>query len=170
MGRVIGNLPDELVYVINLTYKDEVVKLANSYAAKGFLCSESVLLAISDYLKIRNELIPKIATGFGAGIGGRGEVCGAISGGIIALGLEFGRNNAKKQKMNPYWFAMKLVERFEKEFGHLTCRELTGCDFNTEMGRRKYADQKMWEMKCCQYIETATAIVFDLISKRKPGT
>jgi len=152
--------------VINLTNKEKVVKLAMSYAANGFLCSESVLLAISDWLEIQSELIPKIATGFGAGMGGRGLVCGAISGGIMALGLEFGRNDVKKQERNPYWFAVELLKRFEKEFGYVMCRELTGCDFTTEAGRKKYAEERLWETKCRQYIESATAIVLDLVSEK----
>lgn len=154
------------ISVVSLTTKDEVIKLADFYAAKGFLCSESVLLAISDCLRVRSDLIPKIATGFGAGIGGQGEVCGAISGGIIALGIKFGRDTPKKQKIKPYWFAFELLKRFEKEFGHMTCLELTGCDFTTEAGRKRYTDEKIWETGCRQYIETVTAIVFDLISEK----
>ena len=153
-----------------MTYRDEIAKQAGLYAKEGFLCSESVLLAVSNFLKIKSELIPKIATGFGAGIGGRGEVCGAISGGVIALGIKFGRNTPIKQKTKPYWFAFELLKRFEKEFNHITCLELTGCDLTTEAGRKRYANEKMWETKCRQYIETATAIVFDIISERTQAT
>ena len=150
--------------------KDEVVELAKSYAVEGFLCSESVLLAISEYLEIRNELIPKIATGFGAGLGGRGLVCGAISGAIMALGLKLGRNTVNKQKMNPYSFAFEFLERFKKEFGHVMCRELTGCDFTTDAGRKKYVNEKLWETKCRQYIGSATAMVFDLTTQKTSET
>lgn len=156
--------------MIELMCKGEVAELAKSFAAKGFLCSESVLLAISNWLEVQSELIPKIATGFGAGIGGRGSVCGAISGGIMALGLSFGRDDVKKQKARPYWFALDLLERFEEEFGHIMCRELTGCDLATEAGRKKYADEKLWETKCRQYIRSVTAIVFDLISEKTQQT
>jgi len=152
--------------MIDLKAKEKVVVSAKSYAARGFLCSESVLLAISDWLGIKNELIPRIATGFGAGIGGCGLVCGAINGGITALGLKFGRNDVKKRVANPYWFGRELLERFEKEFGHITCLELTGCDFSTEAGRKKYAEQKLWETKCTQYIESSAAIVFDIMSEK----
>ena len=58
----------------------------NLMLQKRFFYSKAVPLAISDWLEIRNELIPKISTGFGAGLGGHGSVCGAISGGIMALG------------------------------------------------------------------------------------
>lgn len=146
--------------------KEKVVELAKSYAVRGFLCSESVLLAACDWLEIKCELIPRIATGFGAGIGGCGSLCGAISGGIMALGLRFGRNDVKRQKMKPYWFASDLLKRFEKEFGYLSCRELTKCDFTTEEGRRKYAEQNLWATKCRQYIESVTAMIFDIISEK----
>jgi len=95
-------------------------------------------------------------------------VCGAISGGVIALGLKFGRNAEKKQEIKPYWFATELLKRFEKEFGYVTCRELTGCDLATEEGQKKYKDEKMWETKCRKYIEATTTMVFDLISEGAP--
>jgi len=151
--------------------KHEVVELAESYAAKGFLCSESVLLATSNMLEIKCELIPKIATGFGAGIGGCGSVCGAISGGVMALGLKFGRSEPKKREgIRPYWFGLELLKRFEMEFGHITCRELTECDLTTEEGRKKYADEELWETKCRKYIASTTALVFDIISEKAPRT
>jgi len=152
--------------MVYLKKREKVIEFAKSHAANGFLCSESVLLAISDLLEIKDELIPKIATGFGAGIGGCGSVCGAISGGIIALGLKFGRNDVKEQAVRPYWFGQELLERFKREYGHITCRELTGCNLKTEEGRGKYAEQNMWETRCRQYIEGATAIVFDLVSEK----
>ncbi len=146
--------------------KEKVVDLAKSYAAEGFLCSESVLLALSDWLEVKSELIPKMATGFGAGICFCGLVCGAISGGIMALSIKFGRNDAKEQKVELCRLGHRLVEGFEKEFGSVMCVELTGCDFHTEAGRKKYADENLWEIKCRQYIKSATAIAFDLISEK----
>jgi hypothetical protein len=77
--------------------------------------------------------------------------------------------NVKEQAVNPYWFR-RLLEQFEKEFGHVTCRELTECDFTTEAGRKKYAEQKLWETRCRKYIESATAMVFDLISEKSSQT
>jgi C_GCAxxG_C_C family probable redox protein len=122
------------------------------------------LFAISEWLGVRSELIPKIASGFGAGIGGNGSVCGAISGGVIALGIKFGRADLK-QENRAYTLSSELLTRFEKEFGHINCRDLTGCEFTTEAGRRTYAYENMWENKCRQYIASSTAIVFEIISR-----
>ena len=64
--------------------KEETVRLAVSHAEKGFLCSESVLMALGECVGVFNEVIPRIAMVFGAGIGRRGEVCGALAGGAFA--------------------------------------------------------------------------------------
>ncbi|UCB59709.1 MAG: C_GCAxxG_C_C family protein [Candidatus Bathyarchaeota archaeon] len=146
--------------------KQEVIDLAKSYAAAGFLCSESVLRAISNALGVQCKLIPKIATGFGAGIGGQGMVCGAVSGGVMALGIHFSRNEVKNEEKRVYWFALKLLNRFKKEHSHLTCRELTGCDFNTEEGYTKYQAESMWDTKCRKYIATSASLAFDLIQEK----
>ena len=58
--------------------KDETVDLAASKAEEGWLCSEAVLQALAEALNVSSELIPRIATGFAAGIGRSGEVCGAV--------------------------------------------------------------------------------------------
>ena len=146
--------------------REKVIEQATSNAARGFLCSESVLLAFSKWLGIQSELIPRIATGFGAGVGSCGSICGSLSGGVMALGLKFGRNDSKRQEgRRPYWFAQELCKRFENEFGYVTCRELTGCILTTEEGRRRYADEKMWETRCRRYIGSVAAIVFDLITE-----
>jgi hypothetical protein len=63
--------------------KDEAVNLAASHAEAEFLCSEAVLMALAKCLGVESKLIPKIATGFGAGIGRQGEVCGALSGAVM---------------------------------------------------------------------------------------
>jgi hypothetical protein len=71
--------------------KDETVNIAASHAEEEFLCSEAVLITLAECLGVESKLIPRIATGFGAGVGREGEVCGALSGAVMGLGLKFGR-------------------------------------------------------------------------------
>ena len=140
------------------------MELAESYAAKGFLCSESVLLAISQLSGVQCSIVPRIATGFGAGLGGRGMVCGAVTGGVMGLGIHLGGNEANKHEAKAYWFAQEFLDRFEKKHGSLTCRELTGCDFATEEGRKKYEEERLWETRCREYIGTAAALACELVN------
>jgi C_GCAxxG_C_C family probable redox protein len=85
--------------------KEEVVRRVAGYAEDDFLCSEAVLMALSECLGVSSEIIPRIATGFGAGVGRKGEVCGALLGGVMGLGLRFGRSTADEGEgeRRPYW-------------------------------------------------------------------
>jgi C_GCAxxG_C_C family probable redox protein len=143
--------------------RGKVVDLAESYAESGFLCSESVLLSLCDHLQISSDLVPRIATGFGAGIGGQGLVCGAISGAVIALGIKFGRDQPEKKGYKPYWFAAEFLKRFRRDWRCWTCHELTGCNLTTDAGRKKYDDNKLWETRCRKLIATASGIAYDII-------
>ncbi|MFX1564217.1 MAG: C-GCAxxG-C-C family protein, partial [Promethearchaeota archaeon] len=113
--------------------KEDTIQLAYANARQGFLCSESVLLALSKCLNISSDLIPRIATGFGAGIGRAGEVCGAISGAVMGLGLFFGRMEVNKEsQQKPYWFASELMKRFSSNFGQVQCKKLLSLDLTSE--------------------------------------
>jgi C_GCAxxG_C_C family probable redox protein len=61
---------------------------------------KSVLLALYEHMEPehKNELISKIAAGFGGGIGRCGSVCGALTGSIIAIGIKDAPNQTGVEK------------------------------------------------------------------------
>jgi C_GCAxxG_C_C family probable redox protein len=132
---------------------------------KGFNCAESVSMAMSDFLGIKTDIIPKIATPFGGGIGRRGSVCGAASGAIMAIGLKYGRMEPDEDKEKAYGLALKFYERFEKEFGSVLCYDLIECDLTTSEGRKKAKDLKIHEEKCFKFVERAVDILAGLMRK-----
>ena len=69
----------------------------------GYNCAQSVLLALTEHIdpENKNEFIPKIAAGFGSGMSGCGSVCGALIGGVMAVGIEYGSNDADPKKRMP---------------------------------------------------------------------
>ena len=146
--------------------REETVELAKSYAEKGLMCSEAVLLTICDFLGIENKSIPAIATGFGAGIGGYSSVCGALSGGIMGLGIRFGRSMPlPEETQSPrrvYWFAQELISKFSETHNSYICKELTGCDFNEPGGREKFDKEKHWERTCREIIGSVAGLVYDI--------
>ena len=64
----------------------------------GYDCSQSVLLTLYESWHDKTELIPKIATAFGGGIGRCGSICGAVTGGVIAIGTRYGTNEPQAEK------------------------------------------------------------------------
>ncbi|UCC33999.1 MAG: C-GCAxxG-C-C family protein, partial [Candidatus Bathyarchaeota archaeon] len=63
---------------------------AASYFKEGYNCAQSVLLAMQEFWNIGNPVEPKVASAFGGGVGRRGSLCGALTGGVIAIGLKYG--------------------------------------------------------------------------------
>ena len=93
----------------------------------GYNCAQSVLLTMFEFWNGENALIPKIATGFGGGIGRCGSVCGALTGGVMALGVKYGTNEPSSEKrLEAYEKAQELYKQFEELHGSVLCRELIG--------------------------------------------
>lgn len=116
-------------------------KTAEDYYRNGdFYCSEAIIKTIRDEfeLQLPDEIIA-MASGFPVGMGGSGCTCGAISGGIMALGLFFGRTQAKDDKVDK---AMALSKELHDNFKHkhksLCCRVLTR---NMTLGSPEHMNQ-----------------------------
>ncbi len=141
--------------------KEEAVRLAAGYAEEDFLCSEAVLMALSDCLGVSSEIIPRIATG----IGRKGEVCGALSGGVMGLGLRFGRSTAEEEdgERRPYWFSTKFAARFREQLGHVRCEDLLGLDLSRVEDVQTYHERGLWETTCRDIIKVATRLAYDLL-------
>ena len=130
-----------------MSLEDQAKRNFNS----GYNCAESVLLAISQDLEVSSSnvesLIPRIATGFGGGIGRNGDVCGALSGGVMAIGLALGRDRSEESRDPCYQAADRFYSDFVKTFGSCKCRELTGVDLKTPQGKEAY-QRRIHEERC----------------------
>ena len=120
---------------------DLVKKQAETYYRNGdFFCSESVVKTIKDAfdLDISDDVIA-MASGFPVGIGGSGCTCGAVSGGIMALGMVFGRTTAKDSKVKKAMeLSKELHDIFQKNHKCLCCRVLTR---GMDKSQREHIDQ-----------------------------
>ena len=108
--------------------------------------------------------VPKIATGFGAGMGRHGETCGALVGAIMALGLKYGREEAAdlEAKTITYDKAQALLQTFKQEFGTVVCCDLIGCDFQTEEGNERFKQENLI-VECRKFVGFAAREVLRLI-------
>ena len=120
---------------------NKVKKTAEDYYSNGdYYCSEAIVKTIKDAfdLQISDDVIAA-ASGFPIGMGGAGCTCGAIAGGIMALGLFFGRTEAKDEKVNHTMaLAKELHDVFQSKHKTLCCRILTK---NMTLGSPKHMEQ-----------------------------
>lgn len=114
-----------MVKEINL---DLVEQKAHKYYTDGdFFCSEAVVKTIKECFDLDyGDEIVRLASGFAIGMGGSGCVCGAAVGANMAIGMVFGRDQAKDKKVNKtLTLSNEIHDYFKAEKGSLCCRVLT---------------------------------------------
>jgi C_GCAxxG_C_C family probable redox protein len=112
---------------------------------------------------IEQELIPRIATAFGGGIGGTGSVCGALVGAVMAIGLRHGRQLSSERDARAYALTQQLRRRFEAEMGHVDCRGLTGMDLSTPEGVKRFYASDVPQRVCLPAVGVAYQVVMELL-------
>ncbi len=128
---------------------------------QGFNCAQSVLSAFASRHGLEAGLALRIAGPFGAGVARRGEMCGAVSGGLMALGLRHGSVEAQdaEAKRRLYSVAQDFLRQFEARCGSLECRGLLGLDLSRP-GSLEAAEQRgLFTDLCPGFVRAATEIV-----------
>lgn len=119
-------------------------------------------MAVAIKLGIESDLIPKIATGFCSGIAQTGGMCGAVSGGVLALSMVHGRETIDADRTDLYQKTQHLVRGFEAEFGSRDCSVLLELDLGTEEGQAAYKARNLYP-QCEAYVREVGRLVEELI-------
>ena len=111
-------------------FLEEVSRRAALYEQDYHGCCEATLLALLESFDLPLTYL-KVATGFAAGIGLRGLTCGALCGGVMAIGLIFGReykdyisHDPARKRYVTFELAKLLVDKVKEHFGATTCKEI----------------------------------------------
>ena len=143
--------------------RQEAVDRAMSYVDNGFLCVEAVLKTLADLKGVESEYIPAIASGMAAGVARTSQICGAVTGAILGLGLWFGRNEPIVSDKRPYWYSRLFIERWNEIHPNTNCTGLLGIDLDTPEGYEKFNEENMWVNKCQLYIREAVGLAYDIL-------
>ncbi len=102
------------------------VSTAITFFEQGYNCSQAVFMAYSDIYGIEPETAAKLATSFGGGMGRLREVCGAVSGMFLILGLQYPFTNTKDKsaKNANYKAVQRTANEFRTVMGSYICADL----------------------------------------------
>lgn len=137
----------------------ERVVCAEEMFRKGYMCSQAVFAAFSETLGLEKEMALKIANGFGGGIARKQEVCGAVSGAVMLIGLKYGKvladDNISHEK------TYRTIENFFREFiernKSINCYEILGCDLPTAKERG------LFSTVCLKCVRDSAEIIENLL-------
>jgi len=139
---------------------NQIENNAFDYFGSGYHCAEVVVKSISHvFLEEQNPEILKAASAFGGGIAGTSEdLCGAFTGGVIAVGLLLGRENPGVEMVDCGMMIKEFKQRFIENFGSTNCRALLESNNNKET-----------RMDCVRLTARASSILGELMVDYQNG-
>ncbi len=141
---------------------------AHQLHLEGYNCAQAVLLTLNEHMnpEEKNPVIPKIASGFGGGMGRCGSVCGALTGAIMAIGLKYGANEIDpKKKAEANEKTQILFKQFQQAHGSVMCKDLLRYDLGKPEQFAMAKKDKVFETHCSRLIK---AVVKDFLALEKP--
>jgi len=130
---------------------------------QDFSCSQSVFSTLAPEMGIPEEMALKIASAFGGGMSRQGEVCGAVTGALMALGLKYGSTSPDEEEAVRE-ASQELMQRFKEKNGSLLCRDLLGHRLNTLEEREKAKESGVFNTVCPVLVHNATELTTEILN------
>ena len=152
-----------------LLQHDEPEMVAVEAFSSGFNCAESVVQALAPRRGSGSDRPRRLATGFGGGVARRGLLCGALSGAVMAVSALAGRSTAEDEagRDRVYLLVDGVLSRFERRFGSLECRRVTGLDFRLAEDRATF-DRRVKDTVCAPLVAFVVRSVLDELGGAAP--
>lgn len=140
---------------------------------KGYNCAQSVALAFADLVEpVEREMISKMSSSFGGGMGRLREVCGSVSGMFLILGALYGYEGPETggPKADHYARIQELARRFEEENGSIVCRELLGLDVKKQAPTPEARTKEYYKKRPCkELVGCAAQILEEFLDEMEGG-
>jgi C_GCAxxG_C_C family probable redox protein len=136
---------------------------------QGYNCSQAVFAAFYDEMEIDFETALKISSSFGGGMGRLREVCGAVSGMFMVVGMEYGYTdpNDKKAKSEHYKLIQFLASEFKGKNNSIICRELLGLKKQVDSYIPDDRTQEYYKKRPCALLVSDAAEILEKLFEEK---
>lgn len=145
-----------------MTHIDKAKKLFE----QKYHCSQAVLAAFSEDLGLTEKQALKLGSCFGGGMC-KGEVCGACTGALMALGLKYGQCEVDdlNSRLKTNDVTQRFLELFRHENSSYICKELLGCDLSTQEGKEYAQKHNLFTEFCPRMVVSAVKIAEQLLNE-----
>lgn len=136
-------------------------KKALTFFQKGYNCTQSLLAVYGHGRGMKQETAFRIAGAFGGGMGKTGDVCGAVTGGLMIVGLEFGTPDLEDETAihKTYDQARRFIREFKQRNNTVVCRELLRCDSDV---RQRTSMNDVYS-NCPKFVKDAAEIIEEIL-------
>lgn len=140
------------------------VKKALELYGSNFNCAQAVFATFAEDLGLDEKTALKIGTNLGSGARS-GEICGAVSGALMVLGLKYGQcdSDDTDSKLHSYEKAEEFLAKFKEVNGTIICRELLGYDLTKPEDMEVIAEKNLFRIFCPDMVESAAKVLEEII-------
>jgi C_GCAxxG_C_C family probable redox protein len=134
----------------------------------GHNCAQSVLSVFANDFGLSKNICLKLAGPFGSGIAQMQETCGAVTGALMAIGLQYGKgeNGTNEDKTRAYALSKQFISEFKNKHKTICCLDLLdGLNTSTPEGMDKAIELNLFQLKCAKYIQTAVELTENIITQ-----
>lgn len=133
----------------------------------GYNCAQSVFTAFCDQTGLEPRDALRLSSSFGGGMGRLREVCGALTGALMALGMLRGYDCAdcSREKAVHYLRVQRLAGRFREEYGSLLCRDLLGEEAGTGYIPEERTPEYYQKRRCAEYVKRAAQLLDEMLQE-----
>jgi len=132
---------------------------------RGFTCSSAVFSTFAEEMSLDPETAKKCSCGFGAGISKTGNICGAVSGAIMVIGLKYGKaergDDAATEKTRA--LVREFIREFTANHGSVNCTELLGYNLSDPEEYETARESRLFVTKCPELVGDAVAILEEIL-------
>jgi C_GCAxxG_C_C family probable redox protein len=130
----------------------------------GANCAQAVRSAFAPLYGVDQGTAMRLAAAFGGRMARTGELCGAVSGALLVIGLRYGPDRpAQQARETCYQVARAFLQRFQESQGALLCRDLLGCGILTPEGRKRVHEQGWIRERCPRFVRCAVELLEELL-------
>jgi C_GCAxxG_C_C family probable redox protein len=170
-SRILDTI-DWLCKSTGIQENNEMTRVEKALArhTSGFGCAQCVASVFAEELGVDEITAQKMALGLGGGIGRQGEVCGALSGAILVLGMKYGVSSMdgeanKIAKNLVYDLDQKVTQQFRERTGAIRCNEILGFDMNDAAARAIATEKGIFATRCNKCIQDSVEILEKMLAE-----
>ena len=105
----------------------------------------------------------KIAEVFSGGIAARGNICGALNGALMVIGLHYGgKKDPSAPEKSAHDVANEVLDKFKDRHGTIYCRELIHFDLTTPENQKLAYEKKVFR-NCPEFVGSTVELLEEVL-------
>ena len=141
------------------------VEQAVAFYQQGYTCTQSILASFARRYDLQQNLAFRIGEPFGAGTSCTGDMCGAVTGAIMVLGLQYGpaHNDDVAARSYTYQRVHELIQRLKVSHDSIQCTDLLGYNLNDPQQLQTVREKGLFMQLCPILVRDAAQILIEMI-------